>query len=484
MANDSSAGTAFVFYFFAFLGWFFFLSTTQLAGGVFANIIFWSLLGSIIGATGFRIYDARTAWGSLIVLLASILFWGIYTHINGYWMYKEPYWQQTMPENLLITGFFGVVGGIAIASAIGSAIGYFLFAKENFWPQETTRPKGIPTPTFGAVENDDSGFGFDPKAFEGKTITPSRYGYKPPSQPPRSKPRPVEKQESPFARKPQPKSVKPKPMTVEKNRSALDELNAMIGLEPVKKQILELRAKIEFDQKRKAQGKAATSQSMHMVFTGNAGTGKTTVARIVAQIFHELGVLKNPTVHEVARGDLVAQYIGQTEEKTREAIEQAMDGVLFIDEAYSLTESDSKRDFGREAVETILKEMEDNRDRLVVVAAGYKKEMQTFLNSNAGLKSRFKNVIDFPDYTPDEMFQIFEKIASGEDLKLAQDAKPALKKYLTKMYEKRDANFGNGRDVRNLFETCLSNLAMRAHAENLTDAESLSTITAADIPKQ
>ena len=471
MANDSSAGTAFVFYFFAFLGWFFFLSTTQLAGGVFANIIFWSLLGSIFGATGFRMYDARTAWGSLIILLASILFWGIYTHINGYWMYKEPYWQQTMPENLLITGFFGVVGGIAIASAIGGAIGYFLFAKENFWPQETTRPKGIPTPTFGAVENDDSGFGYDPKAFTENATQPT----------PKVQPTNVSKQESPFVRKPQPEPKKNKPMTVEKKRSALDELNAMIGLEPVKKQILELRAKIEFDQKRKAQGKAATSQSMHMVFTGNAGTGKTTVARIVAQIFHELGVLKNPTVHEVARGDLVAQYIGQTEEKTREIIEKAMDGVLFIDEAYSLTESDSKRDFGREAVETLLKEMEDNRDRLVVIAAGYKREMQTFLNSNAGLKSRFKNVIDFPDYTPDEMFQIFEKLASEDDLKLAPDAKSVVKQRLAEMYEIRDDNFGNGRDVRNMLETCIANLAVRAHAENLTDAEGLSTITATDI---
>lgn len=470
MANDNSSGGAFIFYFFAFLGWLFFLSTTQLAGEKFANIVFWSLLGSIFGTTGFRMYDARTAWGSLTVLLASILLWGIYTHVNGYWMYKEPYWQRTMPDNLLITGFFGIMGGIAIASALGGAIGYVLFAKENFWPQHTTKPKGISPSSFGQVENSDAGFGYDPKAFTGKATRPI----------PQAKSPPVENRESPFARKPQPQT--PNPMTVEKKPAALDALNAMIGLEPVKKQILELRAKIEFDQKRKSKGFASTSQSMHMVFTGNAGTGKTTVARIVAQIFHDLGVLKKPDVHEVTRGDLVAQYIGHTEKKTKEEIEKAMDGVLFIDEAYSLTKSDSKRDFGHEAVETLLKEMEDNRDRLVVIVAGYKKEMQAFLNSNAGLKSRFKNVIDFPDYTPNEMLEIFEKIASEQDFKLAPDAKPVLRKHLARLYETRDANFGNGRDVRNLFETCVSSLAIRTQGENLSDKKSLVTIIKNDIP--
>lgn len=188
------------------------------------------------------------------------------------------------------------------------------------------------------------------------------------------------------------------------------------------------------------------------------------------------------SILRVTRGELVGQYIGETAKKSKEEIEKAMDGVLFIDEAYSLTESDSKRDFGREAVETILKEMEDNRDRLVVIVAGYEKEMQRFLNSNAGLKSRFKNVIDFPDYTPNEMLQIFEKLASEDDLKLAPDAKSAVKQRLTEMYENRDANFGNGRDVRNLLESCIANLAVRTQSKNLTDAISLSIITTIDIP--
>ena len=256
----------------------------------------------------------------------------------------------------------------------------------------------------------------------------------------------------------------------------------MIGLDPVKDQVKRLRAKIIFDQKREASGASATKQSLHMVFTGNPGTGKTTVARIIGRIFKEMGLLDRPTVHEVTRGDLVAEYVGQTAPKTAEEIEKAIGGVLFIDEAYNLSPAEGGRDFGSEAIDTLLREMENRRDKLVVIVAGYEAEMKRFVASNPGLQSRFKNTIHFPDYSPAEMYRIFEKIAEGDSFTISGDARALLRNYLAALYENRGAEFGNGRDVRNLFEDCTSNIALRTVDVPASDKEAFSTIQAADIP--
>ena len=264
--------------------------------------------------------------------------------------------------------------------------------------------------------------------------------------------------------------------------TALDELNSMIGLDPVKDEIKKLRAMVLYDQKRAKEGAQVTPQSRHMVFTGNPGTGKTTVARVVAKALFELGVLSKPTVVEVTRQDLVGEYIGKTAPKTTAVIKRALDGVLFIDEAYSLSGRGTERDYGPEAIETLLAAMENNRDRLVVIVAGYKDKMEQFISSNAGLKSRFRNTIQFPDYKGAEMFQIFLEICQAQDFSLDQHARPLVQYYLHDLYENRDENFGNGRDVRNLFETCVQNVALRTEASDHADRETLLTITAGDVP--
>lgn len=268
-----------------------------------------------------------------------------------------------------------------------------------------------------------------------------------------------------------------------KERTSLDELEDMIGLEPVKEQIRRMHAKILLDQKRATSGAKATKQSMHMVFTGNPGTGKTTVARIVGRILKDLGILERPTVHEVTRTDLVAEYVGQTAPKTAGEIEKALGGVLFIDEAYSLAPADGRRDFGSEAIDTLLREMENHRDKLLVIVAGYETEMDRFIASNPGLQSRFKNTIHFPDYTASEMHRIFEKITEEDHFKLTEDARALLQHHLVVLEQSKGLHFGNGRDVRNLFEDCTSNLALRT--VNLPSGVNsvFSTITAADIPK-
>ena len=267
-----------------------------------------------------------------------------------------------------------------------------------------------------------------------------------------------------------------------KPKTSLDELDEMIGLEPVKEQVKRLRAKIIFDQKRAASGASATKQSLHMVFTGNPGTGKTTVARIIGRIFKDLGFLDRPTVHEVTRGDLVAEYIGQTAPKTAAEIEKALGGVLFIDEAYNLSPESGGRDFGSEAIDTLLREMENHRDKLVIIVAGYEDEMQRFVASNPGLQSRFKNTIYFPDYEPLEMYQIFVKIAETEKFSITADACVLLKNHFVALFEARGADFGNGRDVRNLFEDCTSNLALRTVDEPASNEAAFFTFQAKDIP--
>lgn len=262
---------------------------------------------------------------------------------------------------------------------------------------------------------------------------------------------------------------------------ALSRLNKLEGLARVKNQVLDWVDQIKVFQMRKDRGMSVPDMSYHMVFTGNPGTGKTTVARIMAQIYCALGVLSEGHLVEVDRSDLVAGYVGQTAVKTRDVLNKAYGGVLFIDEAYTLANG-SANDFGQEAIDTILKEMEDKRDNLVVIVAGYDDLMEKFIESNPGLRSRFKNFIQFTDYTGEELFNIFNGFCNRNQYTVARDASIALMNYFNDLYAKRDKNFGNGRDVRNIFESIVTRQSKRvARLNNPSDSE-MATITAADLP--
>ena len=266
-----------------------------------------------------------------------------------------------------------------------------------------------------------------------------------------------------------------------KAKSSANELESLIGLDSVKKEVKTLTNFIKIQKKREEQGMKLSSVSYHCVFTGNPGTGKTTVARIVADIYKELGVLKRGHLVETDRAGLVAEYVGQTAVKTNKIIDSALDGVLFIDEAYSLV-GGGENDFGKEAIATLLKRMEDDRDRLVVILAGYTKDMKQFIDSNPGLQSRFNRYIEFPDYTPDELYQIFALNLKKYDYHITDEAKAALQHFFEDSVAHKDANFGNGRFVRNIFEKVLENQANRLAPESNLTSERLSEIRVEDLP--
>lgn len=261
----------------------------------------------------------------------------------------------------------------------------------------------------------------------------------------------------------------------------LAKLKELVGLENVKEEIDKLTHFLEIQAKRREHGLAETPLSLHMVFTGNPGTGKTTVARIVARIFKALRLLKKGHLIETDRMGLVGQYIGHTAKKTAEVVEQALDGVLFIDEAYSLC-TDSRNDFGGEAIDTLVKRMEDYRDRLIVIVAGYPDEMREFIESNPGLKSRFGTTIQFDNYTADELITIFNMFCKRNDYRVDPDAARKLGDVFEKELAAQRKDFGNGRHVRNLFEQVLRNQALRlSRARGSLDRETLMGITASDI---
>jgi SpoVK/Ycf46/Vps4 family AAA+-type ATPase len=219
--------------------------------------------------------------------------------------------------------------------------------------------------------------------------------------------------------------------------------------------------------------------SLHLVFSGNPGTGKTTVARLLAQIYHEIGLLSKGHLIETDRSGLVGGYVGQTAVKTQEVIKSALGGILFIDEAYSLAQ-ESENDYGKEAIDTLLKAMEDHRDDLIVIVAGYPALMEKFLYSNPGLESRFNKFIYFEDYNDIELYEIFMLMCQDSNLSLDEGAEDYLKQYFKKVYENRSKNFANGRAVRNLFEEVITNQANRlAQQSDITDEE-LNTLTYED----
>lgn len=263
-------------------------------------------------------------------------------------------------------------------------------------------------------------------------------------------------------------------------RPTFDDLEGLIGLSTVKEEVKTLRNYILIQQEREKKGLKSTQVSYHCVFTGNPGTGKTTVARIVADVYRSLGVLKKGHLVETDRSGLVADYVGQTATKTNKIIDRALDGVLFIDEAYSLV-GGGENDYGREAIATLLKRMEDNRDRLVVILAGYSDEMKEFIDSNPGLQSRFNRYIHFPDYNANELYQIFEVNCWKNDYVLTDEAKETLKAMLEKAVAEKDKNFGNARFVRNLFEKTLERQANRLSKQSDLSKEMLTEIIASDL---
>lgn len=259
----------------------------------------------------------------------------------------------------------------------------------------------------------------------------------------------------------------------------LRDLRRLVGLEPVKIEVERLVAAREFTNARVAAGKPAINQSPHLVFTGNPGTGKTTVARLVADLYKALGILKKGHVVEADCSKLIAAYIGQTPIKTQRLCEEARGGVLFIDEAYGLT-AHQHQGYGPEAIETLLKFMEDNRGDIVVIVAGYPKEMQGFLDANPGLRSRFDVVIDFPDYATDELGQIFDIYLEQYELTLTVDAREKMITYVNSL--PRGRGFGNGRAMRNLFNEVVRRHAVWATRNGEINAIDLTTITAEVIP--
>lgn len=262
----------------------------------------------------------------------------------------------------------------------------------------------------------------------------------------------------------------------------LDELDRdLVGLAPVKQRIREIAAFLVVTKARQQLGVEADSPSLHMSFTGNPGTGKTTVALRMAQILHRLGYIRKEHVVSVTRDDLVGQYIGHTAPKTKDVLKRAMGGILFIDEAYYLYRPENERDYGQEAIEILMQVMENNRDDLVVILAGYKDRMETFFQSNPGMRSRVAHHIDFPDYSESELFSITEKMLKSMNYRLDDGARQAMNDYINARI--KQPYFANARSIRNALDRARLRQANRLFAspQGLTDADALQTICAADI---
>jgi stage V sporulation protein K len=261
----------------------------------------------------------------------------------------------------------------------------------------------------------------------------------------------------------------------------LAELNSLVGLARVKNDVAQLVNFLKVQQMRQSKGMAVQPISRHLVFYGNPGTGKTTVARLLSQIYRSLGILSRGHLIETDRAGLVAGYVGQTALKVKEVVDKALGGVLFIDEAYTLS-TGGEQDFGREAIDTLLKLMEDNRDELIVVVAGYTDKMNAFLSSNPGLRSRFNKFLNFEDYTPEQLAEIFELFCKNGGYRLPSSTRDDLLRLFSVLYETRDETFGNGRLARNLYEMTINNQANRIVSVADVNEEVLSTIEEADIP--
>ena len=264
----------------------------------------------------------------------------------------------------------------------------------------------------------------------------------------------------------------------------LDNLDALIGLENIKQNVKSLINYVKIRKLREEKELPNPPLSLHMVFMGNPGTGKTTVARILSELYRAIGVLTKGQLVEVDRSGLVAGYVGQTATKTAEAVKSAFGGILFIDEAYSLApDVGSGNEFGREAIETLLKMMEDHRDDLIVIVAGYSGHMERFIRSNPGLESRFNRYFIFEDYNSDELFDIFSSMCAKSEYKLNEDAVEFAREHFREIYDTRDENFGNARHVRNIFENIVSVHSDRVSALENQTREDLTTVLRDDLEK-
>ena len=265
----------------------------------------------------------------------------------------------------------------------------------------------------------------------------------------------------------------------EPEEDPMETLDKLIGLDTIKADVKELTNFVKIQKTRKDAGLKSVPVSLHLVFTGNPGTGKTTVARIISKLYKNIGVLSKGQLVETDRSGLVAGYVGQTAIKTQELIKKAMGGVLFIDEAYALSQKDDA--FGQEAIDTILKAMEDHRDDLVVIVAGYTEPMEKFINSNPGLKSRFNKYIEFPDYTIEELMDIFDMNCKKYDYVIEDDTRQHVKELITQRKLSSNGNFANAREIRNLFEEIITNQASRIAGIEDLKPEDMMKITSDDL---
>ena len=276
--------------------------------------------------------------------------------------------------------------------------------------------------------------------------------------------------------------IEPENEPIESLEELQEQLDSLIGLDGVKKEVEQIINLIKVRNKGEAFGEKLPPISLHLVFFGNPGTGKTTVARLLAKIYRSLGVLSKGHMVEVDRSKLVAGYVGQTAIKTQDVIDQSMGGILFIDEAYTLTHGKGDTDFGQEAVDTILKAMEDHRDDFIVIVAGYPELMKEFISSNPGLKSRFNKYINFEDYVPQELVEIFKLQCQSQHYTFDEGCDEFLSFFFESMYNNRTRDYANGRDVRNYFENVVKARANRLVEilDDITHEEYL-TVTVADL---
>ena len=287
---------------------------------------------------------------------------------------------------------------------------------------------------------------------------------------------PEKEAETPAEKPAEPEAAEP-----EKTEDLLAELDELCGLAQVKQDIKSLINLVKVRKLRQQAELPVPPLSLHLVFMGNPGTGKTTVARLLARLYHSIGVLSKGQLVEVDRSGLVAGFVGQTALKTQEVVQKALGGVLFIDEAYALVKGDSPNDFGHEAIEVILKNMEDHRDDLVVIVAGYTDPMEAFIHSNPGLESRFNKYFHFDDYTPPELLSIFRSMCKKNGYTISPDVEAWLREDLQDLYDNRDENFGNARDVRNRFEKAVVRQADRLAVTDNPTVEQLMELTVDDL---